>query len=347
MIKQIKLACLAVACCVGWVACDTEKEREICDYKVQLRYDYNEENTTTENRIEYWVYTIDEYIFDENNLLYQYRQVTPERCVEYMHSELELPPGRYSVIAVGNRDERSTATDTRTNSAPVIGVTHRDDMRLSLDNCESRENGTKGPCEELFHGYKTFTVKENGISRVRVDMINAHFQLRFRVTWKNNTTPDRGNYYATLESIPSEYILMPEYIYTSSSVECEPHDCDAHDLYPDNCNNVIHHIPRTCHQNRNVLTHRNDTYINADSEMWGQFVNYRIKTETVPVLRIYDSAGTQIIKDIDLQRYFDWYNYELDYELKQEYEMDIIVDGTTVTLVPLNVADWDEGGVIY
>ena len=209
-----------------------------------------------------------------------------------------------------------------------------------------------GPSENLYHGYKTFTVKEQGISRVRVDMVHSHLRIRFRVTWKYSTAPERGEYYALLESIPSQYALMPQYIYPAGSLECVEHDCDGHDLYPSNCNNVIHHIPLTCRKDEsdapvNVLTYRHDTKINADWEMWGEFTAYRIKTETQPVLHLLDMSGNSILpggRSLDLQGYFDWYEYELDHTLKQDYIIDIVVEGTSVKMSTLTVGDWDEGG---
>ncbi len=349
--RPVKLLLLLTGIMLGAVSCHVDNYRDICDYKVQLRYDYNEENTTAENMIEYYVYTIDEYIFREDGILLQHRRFEADKCTAPMNSELMLQPGRYSVIAIGNQDERSMAWDARTGQAPVAGQTHRNDMRLNLDNAETLANGSKSQSERLYHGYKTFTVKEHGISRVRVDMVNAHFVLTFRVKWKNGASPERGSYYATLGNVPSEYALMPQYIYPAASFDCEQHDCDAHDLYPSQCNNVIHHIPYTCHQLRNQLTHRHDTYLNADNEVWGEFVNYRIKTATKPMLRLFRAADTPGGTDemvlpnaIDLQAYFDWYHYELDYELKQEYTLDIIIDGNKMTITPLDVADWYEGG---
>lgn len=344
---HIKHLFLLVAVAAGAVSCyDYDNNREICDYKVQLRYDYNEENTTTENRIGSYVHFIDEYLFDEAGVLYGMNTVEPDPCTGEWTSHYALPPGRYSVIGIGNKDERSTVTDVRLGGTPVIGSTNRNDMLLWLENCEQMTDNTSGPCEKLYHGYRTFTVKPRGISHVRVDMINAHFTLKFRVKWKNGATPPRGDYYVLLESVPSEYGLMPQYIYPAGSFSIETYDCDIHDLYPVNSNDVIHHIPYTCHLENNVHCHRNDTRINVDNEMWGEFTAYRIKDATQPKLRIFADDGSQVVRDIDLQAYFDWYGYVLDYELKQAYEIDITIDGDKIIIVPLDIADYEEGGTI-
>lgn len=334
---------------------DLQNEREVCDYKIQLRYDYNEENTAYGNMIEYYIHEMDEYVFDEDGILYQYRHYTSDRCTEYLHSELDLPPGRYSVLAIGNMDDRSVISDAKDgtrsgNVEPIVGVTHRNSLLMSLKNSEQVSDNMWGPCEKLYYGYKSFTVKERGISRVRVDMINAHFRLKFRMTWKRSrggTPPKTDEYFATLGRIPSGYKLMPEWLYPAGEHDCRKHDPEAYDDYPTACNRVIHHIPYTCYGKNNILTYRVDTYINADSEMWGEFVTYRVKTATRPVLRIFrKSDGEQIVKDIDLQGYFEWYGYKMDQVLKQDYELNIVIDGDKVIITPLDIADWDEGGVI-
>ena len=361
-VRHMKTLLLLALVGVSLTACyDVEGEREICDYKALLRYDYNEENTSGGvNMIEWYVYTIDEYIFREDGILFQHRRFTPDHCTEHMDSELNLPPGRYSVIAIGNQDERSFVSDGDCSATiPQKGVTHRDLLLMRLRDAEVMPGGTSGMSERLYYGYKTFTVKEQGISRVRVDMINAHMRLKFRVTWKGTTPSKTDNYYALIESVPSEYRLMPEYIYPKGVTEIKKHDPDIYDEYPSNCNSVIHHIPHTCYkpaadpQAHNILTHRYDTYINGDGVMWGYFTTYRIKQDTKPMLKIYRQgvaplADVLITKVIPLQEYFDWWGYESPTStLKQDYELNIVVnlDGSA-DITPLEIADWEEGGEI-
>jgi len=351
IIRHIERGLLLAVVLLSATGCyDLEGEREICDYNIQLRYDYNQENGTIQNMIDYYVYAIDEYIFDESGILFLHNRFTPDVCREKMTSELLLPAGRYSVIAIGNRDDRSPTMDLATGNAPVRGVTHRDAMRLTLDNPVPMPNGTNGPSEKLYHGYRTFTVNERGISRVRVDMLNAHCLIRFRVTWRNNTTPSRGvDYHATLDDIASHYKLMPEYIYPRNTFNYATHDPAPHDDYPSNDNGVIHHIPSTHFEGRNVLSYRHDTRINADNEMWGEFTTYRFKMAYSPKLTIVRSSDGQLIipRVIDLWKYLDWYyGDEPDYTRKQEYHISIEIDGDDIYMMPLNVADWDEGGVL-
>lgn len=352
------LAALSLSLCLG-VSCDTELYFEECVYSLLIRYDYNEENTTTDNKILYWISDIDEYIFDDQGVLLATRKVTESICAENLDSEVALRPGRYSVLALGNVDGRSVVWDAATGEAPLVGQTRREDMRMTLRNAEAFPDGTTGPCEELYYGYRSFSVGEIGQSVVRVDMINAHFQLRFRVTWKNRVhMPDVGNYYAVMGDTPSQYELMPQYVYLPREFEALPHDPETQDPYLTRDNRVIHYIPRTAIPDTNILRHRDSTYLNADFEVWGTIVGYRIKSETNAVLNLYYTGDGDVLTDedpmvfphgIDLQQYFDWFQYDLDHELKQEYAIDIVIDGDAIQLAPLegmSIADWSDGGFL-
>ncbi len=224
---------LLLLTCVLSAGCEmTLHETDICDYTVLLHYDYNEENTSKgRNMILSYVTHIDELIFDEEGVLVNLQRIEPDECRDYLDSEVMLPPGRYSVIAIGNIDHRSDLHDDALGNLKV-GATRREDLRLSLDNAEELADGTHNNSEKLYHAYHTFIVREEGISRIRVNMINAHMELRFRVTWKRNTPSRTDSYYAILETIPSEYNIMPEYIYPAGSFDAVLHEPTSHDAYP-------------------------------------------------------------------------------------------------------------------
>ncbi len=350
---------LWMLCIVLFTSCDVEDNRVVCNYRVQLRYEYNEENTSHgQNMILYYISHIDELIFDEDGILVHIQHIGPDECFEYIGSEITLPPGRYSVIAMGNIDGRSLISDNINNDL-IVGVTRRENVRLSLEDAYTFGDGTRGNCEELFHGYRTFTVREEGLSRVRVDMVNDHFELQFRIIWKNvDQRPEAGTYYAILQDIPSENNLMPEYFYPAGSFNAVLHEPTVNDAYPHTDNNVIHHIPRTCYRGHNILSHSNTTYLNADGEVWGKFVNYRIKTATEPVMTLWFAPNgirsrstdpMMLPREIKLKDYFSWAGLKLDHELKQEYALDIVVDGDQIFISPFDqfgVSDWTDGGAL-
>jgi hypothetical protein len=151
---------------------------------------------------------------------------------------------------------------------------------------------------------------------------------------------------------------MPEWVYPAGSFAAEQHNPDTHDQHNHTSNEVVHHIPHTTHADNNVISHSNTTYLNADGEVWGKFVNYRIKTATEPVMTLWFAAeGVRsratdpmvFPREIKLKDYFAWVGQQLDHELKQEYVLNIVIDGNTIIINPFDnfgIADWTEGGTL-
>lgn len=354
---KIHIRTSLIAIIVAWSlsSCHKALDRydKVCDYTVRLYYHYNEENTAKVNKFDSHIRVLDEYIFDENGVLVSEHKVFRDVCDGSWHSDLELPPGRYSLIAVGNRDTRSRIWDESTGNAPKPGETLRTDMRMELNDAELFPDGTKGAVERLYHGYRTFTITPTGVSRMRVNMVHSHLRLKFRVTWKSNLPADRNNYYLTLETVPSQYALMPQYYTPEGTFTCCLHDPATCDPYRSVCDNVVHHIPYTCYGENNLTVHRHDTYINHDNEMWSEFTAYRLKNATQTRLNLwhydeYTQTAEKILsKGIDLQDYLvNFRGINLDYTLKQDYELAITIEGDQAKITPLKVDDWEEGGVI-
>lgn len=336
--------------------CSIDSEPRVCDYSVLLRYGYNEENTTTENHLDQYVNVIDEWIFDEGGVLAAVAHVEKDPCRTHLDSELKLPPGRYSVIAVGNCDGRSQITDERTGAQPVVGVTKREDMRLTLASptLENRgENPTWGPSEELYYGYQTFSISKTGAARVRVEMANAHMRLKFRITWKGGTTPSRGSgLYATLTGISSRYQLMPELVWPVGCFDCQNHRPDQHDTYAEQTDAVVHHQPLTGSAKEYMLVHSTSTRLNGDGELWGEMVSYRMRADAHPILKLMRESGRSDLPDeavlprqIDLTDYLQQHEQRSpDHELKQAYDLDIQINkDQSIWISSLTAGDWEEG----
>ncbi len=324
----------------------------ICISGVELAYDYNEENSTYENKINYWVRTIDEYVFDESDRLYSVRQLTPDG----FDSKIILPEGRYSVVAVGNIDERSAVSDFATGGFPVVGVTRRQDLRLSLQNPGRFEDGTVGPSEDLFYGYRTFSVGATDTGRVRVDLVNAHLRLRFRVRWADpHTELNAGSYYAVLEGVTSLYDLVPEWMFPADEFSAREFDHSMAE-FPSDDQTTVHYLPRVAPDPAMELDYSEETYLNADREIRGVFTTYRIRSDTPLTMTLHyaptgtrasDSDPMMLPRAIDLRGFFEWFNIDLDHALKQDYVLDVLVveDRMVITLVDGGtVADWTEGG---
>lgn len=359
--KIIHRIFFTLAAGLALTSCYTAYDLKVCDYNVQLNYHYNMENTTTQNMIDRHIGAIDQYIFDANNVLLKVVPVSKENCNGRMVSEITLPPGRYSVVSWGN-----PGPSCGVNRA-VPGQTTREEMMMMMDNpCGSplSPDGYNTNTDRLYHSYRTFTVPETGITRMRIDMTHSHLVLKFRIRWRANAPDNTDDFAARMRDVSSEYDFMPEFI--SREERCRPHDCEADDDYRTVCNEVIHHIPRV-HQERETRNHNLDVKMTADREIHGEFVTFRVRNGYDIVMSLHsgspdrtrsaqeaadddrnnvpDPDGTmRVMKPINLRRFFESYNIDLDRTLRQEYALDFLIDGDRVTVSGLDIADWEEGG---
>lgn len=346
-IRHIRRLLLLGVVVFGGVSCRglIEHYAPICDYTVQLRYDYNQENTTTDNLFGRYVKSTEQYIFDGQGVLYAVAPVTADPCTGQWVSQLDLPPGRYSVIAVGNRDTRSRISDGEGGPAPEIGVTRREDMRMTLENAEPMAEGRIGPSERIYHGYRTFSVLPDRTSLVRVDMVHSHMVLRIRVTWRNSAPADEHNVTMTLGDVTPGYSLMPEYVYKDNSGKV--HDPQTDDGYRVVDNSVIHHIPVVREDIAPRNTYQLDSYINGDKTVNVEFVSYRIRKSGGSVVTLTGNGGP-LMDDVDLTQWFADKNIELDRNLKQDFALEFMIgDDRSVTINALSMEDWFEGGTIH
>jgi len=338
---RYKYLLLAAVALLG-ASCSMDEHNEVCDYSVELRYDYNRENSANANVLHNYIGSISEYIFDENEILYAMNTITADECDGLLKSERMLPPGRYSVISWGNMAGACRAT------AATVGVTTRQQMELMMDNPCDVYAGYQNNGDRLFHAYRTFTVNPVGISRVRVDMVHSHLSLRFRVKWGPGATkpPVGQEYQVRIETTPSQYRFMPEYV--RSGVDVVYHDTDTHDEYNAICPAWRPHIP-TVYGDRNILKHRVNTNVDTEREAYGEFITFRLLNNSGAMLSLHnaDSGMTQVADTKNLGDYFRDEGIELSRNLRQEFSIEILINAdNTITLRWLDIAEWDEGGLV-
>lgn len=313
----------------------------VCDYSVRIRYYYNEENTATENRLPLYVNSIDEYIFDENGILVKINPLTKDVCDGTWHSDLDLQPGKYSVIAVGNRSAMSDIKCLLPELTP--GETHRDYVQKTLDCSQIGGLSTAGQTDRLYHGYRTFSVSAEETSSVRVDMVHSHMVLRIVARWRRSAPAVTGDITMTVSGVPTRYKSMPEYYFPRYS--CKPHD-PADDTYPLRDNSVIHYIPFVDDTFATKAQHVEKSYLTADREVKTEFVSYRIRRTSQCIVTMSDSNGS-LMNDVDLTQWFNDNNIVLDENLRQEFYLEFLInDDGSVDISPMEFEDWDEGGSI-
>lgn len=348
MRKDITLPALLLLGLVLLTGCfDNSDYREICSYNVQLRYDYNVENSSTENKLPQYVRAITEYLFDEQGILLAIHPLQLDTCSGKWISERRLAPGRYSVIAVGNRGAMSVVTDNA--AEPVVGVTSRKDMLLTLKNrTMTRADEYFENSERLYHGYRTFSVEYGEISHVRVDMVHSHLVIHYKVIWEGGMPNNLSNVHIRMQNMPSEYHLMPEFIYPEQQGLCYKHNPESDDFYNLQETNCIHHIA-TVHNNRNYVNHRHTSTL-FGQEATGEVITYRLRNEPEPgrisTFTVYD-ADKPLANPVPLNDFFVRQGINLDETLRQEYPLVFRInkDGS-ITVAFATVEDWDEGGWI-
>lgn len=323
-------------------ACSMDEYNEVCDYSVELHYDYNRESTTTKNVLRDYVGSVTEYIFDSNNILYAVNSIEPDPCDGILKSERQLPSGRYTVISWGNLSKACSVTDAH------VGTTTRQEMELSANNPCNIYAGYQNNSDRLYHAYRTFTVNPTGISRIRVDMTHAHLSLRFRVRWGTGTHKPLVGQEVQLRitNKPSQYDFMPEFIFHNGIATL--HDTTTNDPYNSVCQTWTPHIPKL-HNNRNVLHHRLNANVDTEREAYGEFVTLRLLNGSPATLSLHQVNNNgdmlQIGNDINLGSYFRGENIELSRNLRQEFAIELLVNSDgTLSMQSMQFAEWDEGG---
>ncbi|NDV64246.1 FimB/Mfa2 family fimbrial subunit [Bacteroides sp. 224] len=321
-----------------------------CNYTVRIFYHYNRENTSRENVLPDYVKWMTAYIFDSEGILYATHPVEIDVCDGQYASELNLPPGRYSIIVVGNDTSMSATTDAATTHTPEVGVTHREDMLLFLQN-ETPTRTARGyfdNCGRLYHGYRTFSIAPAELSHVRVDMVHSHCVINYKVIWEGGMPNNLSNVHIRMQNMPSEYHLMPEFIYPEQQGLCYKHNPDSDDFYDRQETNCIHHIA-TVHNNRNYVNHRHTSTL-FGQEATGEVITYRLRNEPEPgkisTFTVYD-ADKPLANSVPLNDFFVRQGINLDETLRQEYPLVFRInkDGS-ITVAFATVEDWDEGGWI-
>lgn len=328
-----------------------------CDYSVRLFYHYNRENMSRDNVLPKYVKWIDQYIFDRDGVLLAIDPIGADVCDGTYNSELMLPPGRYSVIAVGNQTSMSRMWDNLNDIAPKEGLTRREDMRLSLVN-EVRTRGTRGyydNCGRLYYGYRTFSIEQGKLSHIRVDMVHSHLVVDYTIRWKAGATPpaEPNGYYVQVSDIPSRYGAMPQYYFPGGQAgDHNPGHCDPYNRV---CLEPLHHIPTVYKPDMfdpsdcNIVVHRSAA-VKASRTIIGQTVTYRLRNGGDVKFSLHRSgeAGDpdrRLMKDVNLNRFFQEIGHNLDLALRQEYEIvfEIDADGRVAVFLA-GVGEWDEGG---
>lgn len=329
---------LAVLCALALASCHISAPPEECAYNLQMRYRYFREMSDTRNVVDNYVKSIEEYVFDSDGVLFTVNRLPGNSCDGPMVSESTVPDGRYTVVAIGNLASASSLSEA------VPGVTTLDEMSLLLNNAVaySGEGGAMhGDSERLYYGYSTFTVGGLEATRLNVDMFHSHCVLSVTVKWRSGAPESLSDVRISYREVPGGYMFRPGYAMDGDRWKEYVTGGDSYLSTP---------VEKRCYipgqfADRAMVTHTKEAVMNVDKKILTQFVTYRY-TDDSPLLMSIHSAEGQVMKEIDLQRFFRAAGINLDTNYRQEFDLQFEIDGDNVSVGFVSVSDWDEGGVI-
>ena len=316
-------------------SCNIDGDLAECPYNARLEYWYT--GTGQANVLPDYIFKMKEFVFDSLNVLRRINEIGGKKNLA---AELNLPPGRYTLVAWGNLDSLSSLNESE------IGRTKLADILLYANNPVPPETRVNVPLRQengelLYYGYTSFTVQSQGVSRQRVDMVHAHLKLDITVKWKGKVPTDTGDMYMSLSGMPSAYGFLPEFEVKGSPYSTYGTAADGNPTR----SGVWYYIPERP-EDYPLITYEVPVKMDITRTVNATFISYRIGSDDHPVVRLY-GGGKQLLKDIDLYKYFRTMQIDLDENLRQEFSLVMEVDAAGGVIVSsATVSDWVDGGAI-
>jgi hypothetical protein len=261
-----------------------------------------------------------QYIFDESERLVAVDTVLPDAAGRFV-SGARLAPGRYTVTGWGNAGRASRMEEAAC----------RQEMEIRLDSAA-------GDSERLFYGYREFSVRERGTTRVEVDMTRAHCSLSFTIWWSDaaRAPSGPGDFYLVLRDLPSRYGFLPAYRERGRQVSPYTPGMEG---YPAGDEAVIHYIP-VVHGDGRLVTRRVAAGLSA-RRLHAGLVTCRLASDSHPMLSVHDGER-RLMGEIDLHAFFATLGIRLDEATRQEFDVGIEVgsDRVEAFLMTASTSDW-------
>lgn len=310
--KEVLPYILALALLPVAASCSFEDEPGVCPYNVRLEYWYA--GYATENRLPVRMDNLQEYLYDGGGRLVRTCDLRRDNLTGY---HCTLVPGEYTVVVWGN-------LDTGGNGATCVSFADPLPAAALTALRDTVPPGWRENTGRLYYGSAAFTVPASGVMSRRIYVSHAHASLTVTVSWNTDRPRLDGPLTMRLRGIPGCYGFSAGREIPSLNA-AGPHQVPAMDLH------------ETRHAVRATADYAGDVS--------GEFVTFRYTNATHQWWSLW-CGGRQVIRELDLSRFFARSSVDMDHNVEQEFHLLVLVEADHIVVTEISGTDWEEGGVI-
>jgi len=296
--------------------CSFGDEPFVCPYNVRMEYWYA--GSSTENTLPTYVDNLRQYLFDAKGNLLATITLKGDSVAGWNGN---LPDGDYTLVLWGNLSDESNANET-------IQIQNENDMNMNEMTLSAQQAGIppgyRGNTSRLYYGTTAFTLQNGATRRRRVYLSHAHAVLSVTVRWMTGEPPADGIFRMRLKGIPAVYG------FTGGNEATIPSG-DGQYIIPRITGGITYHETRAA--------------LSYDGEVIGEFVTFRYTASTHQLWSLWKD-GEQIVKDLDLNLFFNKQSVNMDTNMEQEFDLLVSVYDDKIIVTQATASDWDEGGTI-
>lgn len=296
--------------------CSFGDEPSVCPYNVKMEYWYA--GSSTENTLPTYVDNLRQYLFDAKGNLLATITLKGDSVAGWNGN---LPDGDYTLVLWGNLSDESNANET-------IQIQNENDMNMNEMTLSAQQTGIppgyRGNTSRLYYGTTAFTLQNGATRRRCVYLSHAHAVLSVTVRWMTGEPPADGIFRMRLKGIPAVYGFTGGYEATIPSG-------DGQYIIPRITGGITYHETRAA--------------LSYDGEVIGEFVTFRYTASTHQLWSLWKD-GEQIVKDLDLNLFFNKQSVNMDTNMEQEFDLLVSVYDDKIIVTQATASDWDEGGTI-
>ncbi|WP_287330694.1 FimB/Mfa2 family fimbrial subunit [Parabacteroides sp.] len=296
--------------------CSFGDEPFVCPYNVRMEYWYA--GSSTENTLPTYVDNLRQYLFDAKGNLLATITLKGDSVAGWNGN---LPDGDYTLVLWGNLSDESNANET-------IQIQNENDMNMNEMTLSAQQTGIppgyRGNTSRLYYETTAFTLQNGATRRRRVYLSHAHAVLSVTVRWMTGEPPADGIFRMRLKGIPAVYG------FTGGNEATIPSG-DGQYIIPRITGGITYHETRAA--------------LSYDGEVIGEFVTFRYTASTHQLWSLWKD-GEQIVKDLDLNLFFNKQSVNMDTNMEQEFDLLVSVYDDKIIVTQATASDWDEGGTI-